>query len=158
MRQEGDEWVYRPDASFDAEIDRMRAFRAMHPAETAGAAGAHHYRLNPEAFLLKFCHIEYFEPDFEGLAKGMYLPLDYVDALATAGELRGKRGGRVFGYKAIPRYLDNDLFVRLVQRGWVGSRGTTTGTLVDLIAKLVQEGRSVLYAVSAKRGMHQRSP
>jgi hypothetical protein len=148
MKKENDELSYRPDASYAVEVERMRTFRAAHGQ--AAIAAADHYRLNPETFFFKLCRIDYFEPDFESLAKGLYIPLDYHDVLIETGAAIGPRGGVSLGYRTIARHLDNELFIRLFQQGWIGSRGTTTDALVALTKDLLEQGRSVLVAVTEK--------
>lgn len=88
--------------------------------------------------------VDYFEPDFESLAKGLYIPLDYHDVLLETGAAIGPPSGITLGYRTIPRHLDNELFIRLFQQGWIGSCGTTTDALVALSKDLLEQGRSML--------------
>ncbi|HOV51031.1 MAG TPA: hypothetical protein PLZ61_06840, partial [Candidatus Cryosericum sp.] len=139
--------VFRPDDDTVEEVQRMIDFSAGHPDPGAGTE-ALLYRLHPEAFVLKLCHRVVLEADSTGLLKGMYLPLDYYRLLIESGSVTGPRGGIGFTHARVGRYLNNSLFVELVQRGWIGSRGDVSDA-IGLAAQQARTGRDLIVAVTS---------
>jgi hypothetical protein len=89
-----------------------------------------------------------------GLSKGIYIALDYWDVLAVSPDVRGPRGGIVFGYDTVKRYLTNSLFIPLVQRAWIGSTGVGSAELIRVVRDGADAGRSMMVALG---GSVQRS-
>lgn len=148
MRREGDErseLVYRPDAQLKEELARMRKLKVG--ADDDSPAG---FRLSPVS-----CYIKLYKPvarldRTQDLVSGMYLPLDYYDALVASDDVRGPRGGVVISYSTVTRHISNDLFVGLVRGGWIGSRGATTKRLEKLVLAGLDAGRSVTVAAKSR--------
>jgi len=148
MKSEGDPpaAVYRPtDMQYKEELERMNAFRRMHL--DGGATVPDEYRLNPEAFYFKLCPSTVFKPWEAGLLKGIYWPLDGWEVLVNSPSMRGKLGGVKVTYSNVGRYIGNDLFVKLVQDGWIGSRGQVSQA-IEFVQNAVLSGRSVTVALS----------
>jgi hypothetical protein len=76
----------------------------------------------------------------------MYLPLDYFDKLASAGRLKGPRGGTVVNYDNVGRWLNNSAFVGLVERSWVGTAGLTSTQLTTVIRRSLAAKHSLVLA------------
>ncbi|KWW98643.1 hypothetical protein LI90_270 [Carbonactinospora thermoautotrophica] len=70
----------------------------------------------------------------------MYLPHDFFR------QLRGEDIGW-FGYKTVPRYLDNTAFTQLVCDGWIGSAGTGDDLVREQIDASQAWGRDLIFAV-----------
>ena len=135
--------AYRPDEQLHKELGRMRQFRS---GEHDGRPAS--FRLNTNCCFLKLCKPVVTLDRGQDLVSGMYLPLDYYDVLAASPEVRGPRGGIVFSYDTVDRYINNDLFVSLVRGAWIGSRGATTTELEALVLSGLDAGRSVTVAAS----------
>lgn len=139
---------YRPvDKSYQAELARMRAFLQANPdAHDDRTIDA--YRLHAGPFYFKLCPATIFEPLSTGLMKGMYLPLDYWEALMETPSVKGVRGGLRVTYDNVGRYLTNSLFTDLVQHGYVGSRLATTDALSAVVRQSLEANRSVIAALA----------
>lgn len=150
MRREGDDnprLVYRPDAQLAAELKRMRAIKTGVNDGTPDS-----YRLHPGTCFLKLCKPVVRLDRTQDLVSGMYLPLDYYDALTSSGAVRGPRDGLAFTYKNVGRHVGNDLFVALVRGGWVGSRGASSKRLQELVVAGLEADRSVTVAAASRSG------
>lgn len=140
MRKEGhpprQRLVYRPDTNLHSELDRMRAVDDM----SASAGGE--FRLLNTPCWLKLCDPNPKVQDPATLVKGMYLARAHFEELL--GTCKGPRGGPQLSFENVPRHLNNTTFIDLVQGGWVGSRGTATSTITDLLHESLRAGRSVV--------------
>jgi len=145
MTKEGDSLSYRPvNRSYDSEINRMEEFQSK-PLQS-NELSTNNYRLNDEFFYFKLCPAEIKEPMSTKMVPGMYLPLSYWKLLLSSNETLGKKGGRTISYNNVRRYINNTLFVELVQSGWVGSQVENTTTITELIQKSIEGKRSVILA------------
>lgn len=151
-RQTGEpsEFIYRPDAQLEAELETMRKLKV---GADDGAPSS--FRLSPVSCFLKLCKPVTRLDRGQDLVSGMYLPLNYYDVLMTSDDVRGPRGGTILSYATVARHISNDLFVGLVRGGWVGSRGATTKRLEELVLTGLDAGRSVTVA-AASRGKKQK--
>jgi hypothetical protein len=121
MTKDGDSLTYRPvDNSYSSEIQRMESFRKLTSEPKLKCVSD--FRLNNEFFYFKLCPAEIKEPLSTKMIPGMYLPLSYWRLLLSSIETSGRRGGRLFSYDNVKRYINNTLFTDLVQNGWVGSQ------------------------------------
>jgi hypothetical protein len=88
--KDGAEFRWRDGDQFTQEIKRMDTLLAE--LAKCGADGAPEgYRLCSNPFFLKFCPRVVFNPNDEGMFKGIYLPLDFGRACMRTD---GSRGGR----------------------------------------------------------------
>jgi hypothetical protein len=142
--------VYRPDENLEGELTLMRAVVPTPPDPVDEWS----YRLGPGVSYLKLCKSVQFDPRSKDLIPGMYLPLEYFDACEPTAV--GPRGGRAYGYSTVPRHFNNTQFIDLVQGGWIGSNGTLSDELQQLVEELVESGRSVLLASGS--GVHRNRP
>lgn len=145
------EHVYRPtDVTYEEEVLRMRRFETGLPdLHVAGAEDCGSYRLHAGGSYFKLCPSTDFDPLSTDLINGMYLPLDYWGILERSPSTKGTRGGFVITRNNVERYINNTLFIQLVQAGWIGTRLMRTDKLTTLIRELVEQNRSVLAAISA---------
>lgn len=141
MRKERGRNGYRPDSALPEEIARMRALPG--PSDSGDPF---HYRLHPGTCYLKLCPDGEFRPRDGELIRGMYLPLDYWDALDASGAILGPRGGTAVTFENASRHINSTLFASLVRDGWVGSRGESSGVLRQVVEELLQAGHSVTLA------------
>jgi hypothetical protein len=139
---------YRPsaDGNLTDELSRMR--KIVSTPLSDGVPGT--YRLHAGACYIKLCRPTTFAATSTELVKGLYIPLDYWDVLNASRDVVGPRGGIRLGYETVRRYLNNSLFIALVERAWVGSRGVTTSDIINVVRKGADAGRSVTLAVGSR--------
>ena len=145
MIKDGDTLSYRPnDRSYKSEISRMIEFQEKE--EKVKQKYINDYRLNNEFYYFKLCPAQITNPLSTEMIKGMYLPLSFWQILLKAKETEGKRAGRIINYKNTYRYINNTLFVELVQNGWLGSQLDRTELITKQITKAIKNKRSVILA------------
>jgi hypothetical protein len=127
------DWTYYPsgDHNLDGELKRMRKVEEVC---AKSAVDADDFRLGASPCWIKLCRSEGTLCRTDELVPGMYLPRAYFEQLRARPYRLGSNGGVRFGYKTVPRYLDNTTFTQLVADGWVGSTGTGT----DLVRKQIE--------------------
>lgn len=156
---EGDEEtvVFRlPSADLEKEIKRMKEIEAQLSGVEC-AAVAVNFRLHPSPFFLKLCSRKVFNPDDVKLFPGMYFPLAHWEILAADERLVGPRGGRAISNRNVNRFVDSDLFIRLVANGWIGCRSEESALLEAVMLETIESGRAVVLAVEAAGGRPRRS-
>jgi len=136
--------VYRPDASFDAELARMRAFRAGEPDSWVIADGPSAYRLCGDGFFFKLCTRIQLEVLSESLLPGMYLPRLFVETTLASPEAQGPRGGRLISHENTQRHISNTVFAELVRDGWVGTRGVSSAEIASIVREVLLVRRGVV--------------
>ncbi len=140
---------FRPSGpQYEAELARM------HTADLATfwngpVIQCEDYRLWSHAFFLKLCSPSLEKTPPEQLVAGMYFPLDYWDTLVASPFVVGRRGGTIVGYENAQRWLNNGLFIRLVQNGWVGSRSISSQLLRTVAEQSLESGHALTVALSA---------
>jgi hypothetical protein len=151
MKQNGsDEFYYRPDKQLEKELARMTEFSSK---QSSGITPLHEdYRLCTEGFLLKLVPNRGLQPASGELIKGMYLTKTYVDFLLSEHGPKGDRDGRLITFKNSPRYLTNVEFAQMVNRGWIGTAGTTSEAIGALIKEFYESGRALLVAYETVNG------
>jgi hypothetical protein len=149
MNQESGAAAFRlPDDGLTLEIERMQAMSAqLHAIQPA--ASKENFRLNPEAFYIKLCARSQFNPDDIKLFPGMYFSLSQWLCVAEDPSLLGPRGGRVVTYETAGRYMDNDLFIKLVAQAWIGTHAEQSELLAVAIRATLESGRAVALAIEA---------
>ncbi len=141
--------VYRPlDKSYAEELQRMEAFLKTQPPFKVSAPDE--YRFSPNPFLFKLCSKTVLDPFSTGLLPGMYIPLDYWQVLVKSPAAKGPQGGIRITHDAAGRWLDNTLFVHLVQKGWIGSPISSEKQLASLVEAGLKAKRSLIYAASSQ--------
>lgn len=102
------------------------------------------FRLNEDPFYLKIGPRISLDPDDSGMAKGMYIPLSYWKRIERDDTLKGPRGGRSLSYENVGRYISNSLFIDLASGGWIGTSGSRSIFLKDVISDILISKRSLL--------------
>ncbi|WP_439531428.1 hypothetical protein [Marinobacter adhaerens] len=148
MEQEALESVYRfPNQQLDAEVVRMKSI-LDELRKCSQSADADSFRFSDNPFFLKFCPRIVFKPDDVGLIKGMYLPLDYWDAISNHESMNGPKRGKRIAYSNVRRYFDNTTFLTLASDAWVGTTISQSQQLEVLIRSTIEAGRAVVFALS----------
>jgi hypothetical protein len=146
--------IYRPDATFDAEVARMVQFRASCADSWQIADGKSAYRLSGDGFYFKFCSRIQLEVLSEGLLPGMYLPREYLQSALADPAALGPQGGRKLTFENVGRHLGNTLFADLLRDGWIGTRTVSS----ERIAKIVRTSLTAMRSVVVARGRLSGSP
>lgn len=134
------------DETYEKELRRMRRYEAaLRKARSRLPFELRDFRLHPGTAYFKLCPAGPLDPSSTDMIKGMYIPLEYWEALLRSPNVVGERGGRRMTFESVERYFNNTLFIELVQAGWVGSNPGRTEVLTELI-KASLEGNSVLLA------------
>lgn len=131
------DWIYRPDADLDKEIERMQKFAAQHAPEPF------EYRINSGVFYLKFVKRD-------GLITngGIIMPLDHFEKLRSDPACKGRNNGLRVSYDSLAgRYLRPNAFVDLVRAGYIGAHAETTAQLKVLIEAVLNNDRAVVAAI-----------
>lgn len=145
MVKDGETLVYRPtDRSYTDEINRMEEFQRLNTITSN--LQLVDYRLCPEFFYFKLCPAIIKEPLSTQMIPGMYLPLQYWNLLMVSDSTIGAKGGRKISYENNTRYINNTLFVELMQNGWIGSQVSNTDAITEQIRISLDAGNSVLTA------------
>lgn len=131
------DWIYRPDANLDSEIERMGRFGKLHPE------GPYEYRLNPQVFYLKFV-----KRDGALSNAGIVLPIDHFERLRVDPSCKGPRGAVRVSFDHLGgRYLRQGPFLDLIRAGYIGATAETTAYLRELVDTVVNGGRAVVTAI-----------
>ena len=137
----GLDWIYRPDDNLESEIRRMRKFNTEH------SPSKYEYRLNPQAFYLKFIKRD-------GALKdaSITMPIDHFERLRTDPTCQGPRGGFRISFESLAgRYLRQNAFLDLIRSGYIGAHTETTAYLKELVQAVVQGDRTVVAAVQSQK-------
>jgi hypothetical protein len=126
----------------------MTAFMRGRPLSGADVPPA--FRLSSTPFFFKLCPKMVYDPLSTDSIKGMYLPLDYWNLLLASPATEGPRGGRIVTYDNAERYMDNSLFVRLVEDGWIGTGPIEESDLSALVAAGLEGDRSIIIATETR--------
>jgi hypothetical protein len=133
--------IFRLDARMDSQIDRMLSFEHLSVPDINHADD---YRFSPSFSFVKFI-------DDQGqrgledkeLTRGHYIPAALVKEMVKSPD-RGPKGGGLL-YIDHHRSFDSLAFTRLVHDYWIGSRGTTSDMLADVLR--APTSRSLVLAV-----------
>jgi len=142
QRKGGDkDWIYRPDANLDSEIERMRNFGKKHPP------GPYEYRLNPQVFYLKFV-----KRNGSLTNAGIVMPIDHFERLRADPSCQGPRGAVRVSFESLAgRYLRQGPFLDLIRAGYIGGTAETTAYLKELVDAVVEGDRAVVAAIQSNR-------
>ena len=143
--------VYRPlDGSYKKEIEKMRELQKSFSSSNSQKIPDHlQYRFNSNPFYFKLCLPFRLDLASTDLIKGMYFPLDYWEILINSDKVKGKQGGIRIVYQESDRHINNTLFVKLVQHGWIGSKLDSTEMITEIIKESLDRKRSVTVARSS---------
>lgn len=147
MERENDETVFRlPNRQLSDEVGRMNTL-LTELRQCDGEIAKEGFRLNDNPFYIKLCPRIVLEPDDSKLVPGMYIPLDYWNALSIDPCLNGPRGGTVVSYGNVGRYMDNTEFASLVSKAWIGSTQNQSRVLEVIIRTTLESGKAIAIGV-----------
>ena len=153
-RRSGSRWEYRPDANLASELRRMRKAAKLVATTTKG--GPLNYRFGANFCFLKFCEGEAQSISSTELARGLYIPLGLWDMLRSGRRLRGPRGGTAVTYDNVGRWINNTLFIELVDQCWVGTSGLTSDKVGDIV-KTALRAKGMVVMVAGRRAGRERA-
>lgn len=141
-RKEGNkDWIFRPDAKLESEIERMKKFSKDHPL------GDHEYRLNPQVYYLKFV-----KRNGALSNAGIVIPVDHFEKLRNDPSCKGKRGAVRISFESLAgRYLRQGPFLNLISAGYIGATAKTTSYLKELVNAVVTGDNAVVAAIQSYR-------
>lgn len=145
--------IYRPDATFDNELQRMVDFRGQTPDAWASQDGVDAYRLCGDGFFFKFCSRIQLEVLSDTLLPGMYLPREFLASVLDDPKLRGERGGRIVTFENTGRHLTNTLFAELLREGWIGTRSVSSAKVAEIVRNALVANRSMSVARARPAGV-----
>jgi hypothetical protein len=137
---------YYPDSdrTLDDELNRMRQLDEF---VAKSRRSGDDYRLMANPTWIKLCHPQAFIPQTADMVPGLYLPREQFEQLRKDPRLKGPQGGVRFGYGTVPSYLDNTLFTRLVDVGFIGTTGTSTDMVQEQVKRSL-DGQKALVAAT----------
>lgn len=145
MHEEGEEFICRPDDQFSKELKRMNEFYLQN-SQVAKIENHEEFRLSDDGFMFKLVPQKGLIPASGELIKGMYLTRDYVNFLVGEKGPCGPRGGKKITFENSPRYLTNSQFSSCINSGWVGTRGSQSDVVHELIKNFYESGRAIVVA------------
>ncbi|MBQ0866359.1 hypothetical protein [Streptomyces sp. RK75] len=131
MRQSGHGWAYWHDVGGARQLDRMLAID--HECEKRDECLAADFRLIHTPNMVKLCRDTPFTMNSSTLLQGMYLKRQHFEELLSHPDAEGPSGGKRVLESSVTRHLNNTTFTTLLKDGWIGTRGTSTDYVVDLI-------------------------
>lgn len=142
---------YRPDSdeNFKPECDRIDGWLKTFRAIPKQPVSYREFRLGTGPFFFKFCDLKDAAAFDTSLSPGFYLPYRLMRQLLRSKVSKGPRDGRMIGWDTGSRFLSNKRMMELIQAGWVGSSGSTTAKLDEVLSGVLQGDRSLIYAVSS---------
>jgi hypothetical protein len=143
---EGPEFRWQPEDQLIEEVARMDELLGTLNALPQDGTPAS-FRLHSNPFFLKLCPRLIFNPDDKGLAKGMYLPLDFWKCLAKDASTQGPQGGRLITYANVGRRLTNAQFVSIVASAWIGTTVPQSVVLEKVVESVIRTQKTVTLAV-----------
>ena len=145
MHKEADQMVYRPDAQLSSELARMDRIYTDHRTTTPIQSHGE-YRLNDDGFMFKLVPNQGLRPASGELIKGMYIPREYMHFLIGPNGPKGRKGGSVVTFDRAQRYLTNSEFSAGINSGWIGTRGSQSQTVKDVVQQYYGTEHALLVA------------
>lgn len=145
MREESGQQTYRPDDQFREELNRMDKFNSRY-IDGESPTKDSEIRLNADGFYFKLVPNRGLVAASGELSKGMYLPREYIHFLLGPNGPVGSRGGSVLNFDNATRYLSNSEFISNVRLGRIGTYGSVSMQITDVISAYYETGRGVVIA------------
>jgi hypothetical protein len=140
---------YRPDKQFDQELIRMNDF-ANHFASQAQCKSERDFRWNNDGFFFKLVPNQSFMIGSDELSPGMYIPREYMNVLLDSENVRGPRNGIQIDPDNVERHLSNTDFVNAINKGWLGTNGTTSEMLEKIVKHYLETGKALIIATEQR--------
>ena len=144
MEEERGRFYYRPNSSYETEFSKMKEIRNQIQGITGEALRS--YRLNNNFFYFKLCPLVLKKLKGQSMIPGLYFPLDYWERLLETDLVKGPLGGTIIDKNNSDRYINNSLFIELVQDGWIGSSSVQSDIIELLIRTTLANNRAVTLA------------
>lgn len=139
------EFSYRPDQQFTKQLMQMNDF-ANRFRKDESLQSPEEYRLNNDGFFFKMVVNKPFKIGSDQLSEGMYIPREYMNFLMESGSIIGPKGGKYFTLENVGRYLSNSDFVAAINKGWLGTSGTSTAKIQEIIEYYLETGKGLIIA------------
>lgn len=145
---------YYPDSdrTLGDELERMRQVDQL---AAKYRRSDDDYRLMPSPTWIKLCHPQAFIPQTTDMVPGLYLAREHFEQLRKDPRLKGPQGGVRFGYSTVPSYLDNTLFTRLVDTGFIGTMGTSTDIVHEQVTRSLDGQKALVIATLSGNELSQ---
>lgn len=150
MKEESGIATYRPDKQFNEELQRMDQFYNRYQPDEQPENDAE-FRTNPDGFFFKLVPNNGLIAASGELSKGMYLTRQYVHFLLGPSGPVGPRGGSLINFENAGRYMSNSEFISNVRLGRLGSFGTVSKSIAEVIRTYYETGRAVMIAKESER-------
>lgn len=136
---------YYPDSDkqLAKELVRMRAadrYVARH------RRGEDEFRFVSGPSWIKLCPPQAYIPQTADMVPGMYFSLDHFNRLRADPRLKGPHGGTRLGYANVPSYLDNTMFSKLVETGFIGTSGVSTDLVHQQVIRSFNGHKALVFA------------
>jgi hypothetical protein len=79
----------------------------------------------------------------------MYIAREYMHFLLGPHGPKGPKGGTIINPKNSPRYLNNTEFAAGVRSGWIGSMGSESTLLADVVRQYLESNDAIYIAREA---------
>lgn len=142
---EAPKFGYRPDNQMYEELKRMNDF-AIKFATQAPCKSGRDFRWNNDGFFFKLVQNQSFMIGSGELSPGMYIPREYMNFLHNSESVKGPRKGIHLNFNNVERYLSNSEFVNAINRGWLGTNGTTSEMLEKIVKSFLETGKALIIA------------
>jgi hypothetical protein len=137
---------YYPNSDDDL-ADELAQMRAVDAAAEKFREPNDEFRFVATPSWIKICHPGASIPQTDQMVHGMYLSRDHFERLRSDPRIRDGRGGAArFGYKNVPSYLDNTMFSRLVETGFIGTTGTSTEFVHNQVLRSLDRKKALVLA------------
>lgn len=150
MKKESGVQVYRPDEQFRKELKRMDKFYSRY-GEGELPINDTEFRFNPDGFFFKLVPNKGLIAASGELSKGMYLSREYVHFLLGPNGPTGPKGGSVINFENASRYMSNSEFISNVRLGRLGSFGSVSQCISEIIRAYYETGMAVMVAKESER-------
>ncbi len=139
---------YNPkQPSHDKELKRMCELFGRLQTETKGKE-LKDYRIMECPVFFKLCRRIELAVENTGIAPGAYIALDHWQRLIVDASVAGPKGGIQLSFDTLDRrYMGTQVFVELVQKGFVGSCTTASEKVALFVEAAIENGKSVLVAM-----------
>lgn len=144
--------AYRPssDKNYATEIDRLtKVERMLEDCLDSKCNQLNDFRLSTQSIFFKLCQTKVKAALDEGMVPGMYIPFSLWQQFMNSTASKGSRGGTFVNWGNAPRHLSNGEFTALVHRGWIGSAGTQSQYLNDIVETVLESNRSLIFAITS---------
>lgn len=151
------EYYYNPiQRSHDDELKRMQKLYDGLLKEKQGES-LNDFRIGNCPIFFKLCKKLEFKQSSTSISAGAYIPLTQWTILLGDDSTKGPKGGRQLGYHTLQkRYIGTQVFVDLMQRGFLGTQALGSTKVALFIEDAIKRGSSVMYAIDERKELKSR--